>query len=85
LKQYQDIRWGRRITEYGYGEANCRTYEGLVAASRASLSLLLVLPVDDRRRCLGPKLVPDTTRLVSTLHCNIPHLSYHALVGQLSP
>lgn len=34
--------------------------KGRVAASRASLSLLLVLPVDDRRRCLGPKLVPDT-------------------------
>ena len=28
------------------------TYEGLLAASRASLSLLLALPVDDKRRCL---------------------------------
>jgi len=46
----------------GSWEAKMRTYEGLVAASRASLSLLLVLPVDDRRRCLGPKLDPGTIR-----------------------
>lgn len=28
------------------------THEGLLAASRASLSLLLAFPVDDKRRCL---------------------------------
>jgi len=52
-----------------------KTHEGRVAASRASLSLLLVLPVDDKRRCLGVKLVPGTTKTVSTvLHCNTFHI-----------
>lgn len=85
LKQRQHIRWGRRII--GYGEAKCRTYKGRVAASRASLSLLLVLPVDDRRRCLGPKLVPDTTvtKIGKYFAPQHPTSSYHAMVGQLCP